>query len=86
MLLWGWSFIENKGVRKGREKEKEWGAKTCLPLQKNSGKGERKSGSGQYLSLERPFVSAADTNELLCSELICSELAATEPLAGHGTA
>lgn len=58
MLLWGWSFIESKGVRKGREKEKEWGAKTCLPLQKNSGKGERKSGSGQCLSLERPFVSA----------------------------
>lgn len=59
MLLWGWSFIESKGVRKGREKE-SGGQRPVCPFRRTAGKG-KESGSGQCLSLEKTICVCKQT-------------------------
>lgn len=55
---------EETGVGTGAAKEKKQTvgvAKTCLPLQKNSGRGREWAENGQSLSLEGTFCTCVQT-------------------------
>lgn len=64
-------------MRKGREREREWGGRPVCPFKRTAGKGKERVEVDRVCLLKRLFVPAYRLH---------SEIAATGHLAGQGTA